>query len=258
MTLTPSLYWLTRSAAQAPCDNAWLSPRERRILAGKRIVKRRADWRLGRWTAKSALMALEATGGRLRMTDIEIRAGDDVAPVAFVHGTRLGAEISISHSGGLGMCAIAPASLAAGCDVETVEPRSDGLARDFFSVEERSLVSETPADRRAFMTTLIWSAKESVLKALREGLRRDTRSVVVRIGKSQRQGAWHLFTATCTETLRDFHGWWRLREGRVYCLAADAPTATPVCLDSALTSQVVDCPSAARSLPSGCRSHRGS
>ena len=49
--------WLTTSAPEVPPGDAWLSARERAVLAGLRLAKRRDDWRLGRWTAKTAVAA---------------------------------------------------------------------------------------------------------------------------------------------------------------------------------------------------------
>ena len=49
--------WLTSSAAEVSPGDAWLSTRERAVLAGLRLAKRRDDWRLGRWTSKAAVAA---------------------------------------------------------------------------------------------------------------------------------------------------------------------------------------------------------
>ena len=66
-----------------------------------------------------------------------------------------------------------------GCDLEIVEPRSDAFVADYFTAEEQEVVRQAcPADRFALIA-LIWSAKESALKALQSGLRIDTRSLSV-------------------------------------------------------------------------------
>ena len=60
------------------------------------------------------------------------------------------------------------------------------------------------------MTTLLWSAKESALKALREGLRRDTRSVRVRLLDGGFDGTgWSALRVECAATSRLFSGHWR-------------------------------------------------
>ena len=48
------VYWLEQTEANVPEDNTWLSPREVAFADRLRFAKRRADWRLGRWTAKRA------------------------------------------------------------------------------------------------------------------------------------------------------------------------------------------------------------
>jgi len=51
------VYWLEQTEADVPAEDDWLSEREAVRLGRMRIPKRRADWRLGRWTAKRALAA---------------------------------------------------------------------------------------------------------------------------------------------------------------------------------------------------------
>ena len=48
--------------------------------------------------------------------------------------------LSLSHSSGAGLSVVAPAGVAVGCDLETVEPRSPEFLADYFTVEEQTLV----------------------------------------------------------------------------------------------------------------------
>jgi 4'-phosphopantetheinyl transferase len=79
------------------------------------------------------------------------------------------------------MCAIAPADAAIGCDLEVIEPRSEGFVADYFSEDEQALVARVRSADRPLFVTLLWSVKESALKALHIGLRLDTRSIVVNL-----------------------------------------------------------------------------
>src|SRR3954464_319718 len=97
--------WLTRSSADVPAGDAWLGPRERAALAALHVAKRRADWRLGRWTAKAALAAFGVPGAPARR---EILAACDGAPEAWRDGERLGLSLSLSHRAGLALAAVAP------------------------------------------------------------------------------------------------------------------------------------------------------
>ena len=75
------------------------------------------------------------------------------------------------------------------------------------------------------LVTAIWSAKEAVLKALREGLRIDTRSLTCRFGD---QGAspseWTPFVVALdvdlsTRYAGTWSGWWRIHDRFVLTLA---------------------------------------
>jgi 4'-phosphopantetheinyl transferase len=80
---------------------------------------------------------------------------------------------------------------------------------------------------KALIVNLIWSAKESSLKILREGLRRDTRSIRIDPDFMRREGDWRRWTGYCPETSSVFHGWWRNGEGFVYTLGSTQQTPSP-------------------------------
>ena len=179
-------YWLEQSEADLPAGNDWLSASEVERLNAMRFPKRRADWRLGRWTAKRAVSAyLNMLGDHQALPNIEIRPAASGAPEAFIADRPASAAISLSHCNGNALCAVAPFGTALGCDLELVEPRSDAFVADYFTAEEQELVAQASAADRSFFSTLLWSAKESALKALHEGLRLDTRSVTVSLPDSR-------------------------------------------------------------------------
>jgi 4'-phosphopantetheinyl transferase len=199
------MYWLTQKLVDVPENDDWLTHNEIICMSKLRFPKRRAEWRLGRWTAKRALLkVVPAPCGRLSeflgpilnnapqgggttnnyFSQIEIRAAADGAPEAFVQNQPAPLTISLSHRDEIGFCAINPFHLAVGCDVEKVEPRSANFVADYFTAEEEKLVSQAPEQDRHWLATLVWSAKESALKALRQGLRLDTRSVLVDVAQA--------------------------------------------------------------------------
>ena len=216
------LGWLLQHLADVPEGDDWLGAGERRVLAALRFAKRRRDWRLGRYAAKRAVRTfLEIPG--LPPDAPEIRAAADGAPEALRDGVALPVVLSISHSGGCGLCAVAAAPVALGCDIERLEERGEALVRDYFTPGEIDYCLGATGELRTLRANLVWSAKESVLKALREGLRRDTRSVEVDPGAEtggERNG-WNPWTGRCLESGRHFSGWWRAREGYVLTLASD-------------------------------------
>jgi 4'-phosphopantetheinyl transferase len=226
------VYWLARNASGVPPDDAWLSERERSVLAGMRIPKRRADWRLGRWTAKLAIAAHRGLAPRAEtLAAIEVRPALSGVPVAFVQGEPAALVMSLSHSHGIGFCALAPAGAELGCDVERVEARSPAFLGEFFTGAEQEFVRRAPAQDRPSLSTLLWSAKESALKALKCGLRADTRSVaaVPDLGPVLQAGAWLSLTVRHGHG-RAFHGWWRESGDLVFTLVADPRPEEPVAL----------------------------
>ena len=156
---------------------------------------------------------------------MEIRAAADGAPEAFWGGEPAQISISISHSRQQSFCIAGPSDCSVGCDLEWIEPRERGFAGDYFTAEEISYLQQAPADE-ALLVNLIWSAKETVLKILRQGLRRDTRSVSILPEFRGHEGAWNTWTGRCLESSRVFQGWWRACEGYLYTAASD-PSASP-------------------------------
>jgi len=177
------IYWFEQIAADVPAGEDWLSAIEADHLHKLRFAKRRADWLLGRWTAKNAVaMFLGIRREPLTLHSIEIRPDSSGAPKVFLENTPAETAISLSHRSGIGMCAVAPAGVSLGCDLETIEPHGDAFPADYFTAEEQALVAGAPTIPDSLRSlTLVWSAKESALKALGEGLRLDTRSVVLRL-----------------------------------------------------------------------------
>jgi 4'-phosphopantetheinyl transferase len=224
--MSEMLHWLVQSLPDITDNDDWLSEDERKILSRMRFPKRRSDWRLGRWTAKQAICAYQIKRNPA-LPSLEIRAASDGAPEAFWDDGSPGVSISISHSKNRSLCVVGRRDISVGCDLEWVEAREDGLMQDYFSPEEIILTTQAPLAERDLMANLIWSAKETVLKVLRQGLRRDTRSICIRLDSFGRGEEWNTWTGRCTESSRDFSGWWRLCEGYVYTLAADQPTSSP-------------------------------
>ncbi len=209
-----------------PEGDYWLSEGECRLLGGLRFPKRRNDWKLGRWTAKQAICAYGGKDASF-LPSLEIRAATDGSPEVFWNDGPGEVSISISHSRDRGLCVVGPAGLAVGCDLEWIEPRDEELVEDYFTAEEISYVKQTPTVDRQLIVNLIWSAKETTLKVLREGLRRDTRSVTVIIDPRAPGGQWSAWSGRCLESSGTFHGWWRTLQGYVLALGSDHPNSIP-------------------------------
>lgn len=226
------VYWLEQSEEDLPTADDWLSPSEATRLNTMRFAKRQSDWKLGRWTAKNALALylfyLKVPADRQLLASIEIRPASSGAPEAYFQSKPAGATISLSHRAGIAACTVACSSGMLGCDLETVEPRSDAFIADYFSASEQSLVTAASVADRPCLLSLLWSAKESALKALREGLRLDPRNVIVSLSDAAFDSDGWSPIAIHHIDHRMFWGWWQQADGMVRTLVAAPPPNTPI------------------------------
>lgn len=186
----------------------WLAKGERDRAAAMAIPWRREDFLLGRWAAKRLLSSvLGCDPGPA----LEIRAAPSGRPEVFLDGQPLRISLSISHREGLALAAVDDAGKPLGVDLEAVEPRSDAFVRDYFTVSEIAAVA---AGERNLVANLIWSAKESALKALGVGLTLDTRAVEVELASVPGADWRSLRLHGATE----WGGWWRRDGGHVLTL----------------------------------------
>jgi len=153
-----------------------MTPAELDTFSRLRFSRRRQDWRLGRWTAKSCIAAyLKMSSALQDLSRIEVRSSRSGAPFAILLDRGESVAISLSHRAGRGMCTIAGSNIVVGCDLELIETRSAAFVSDYFTSEEQALVDRTTVDKRDLFLNMLWSAKESALKTLHLGLRVDTR-----------------------------------------------------------------------------------
>ncbi len=237
-----NVYWLEQSETDIAAGDDWLSAAECARLGAMRVAKRRADWRLGRWTAKSAIAAYLNLGSDLAVfSNIELRAAPCGAPDAFVDNEPAPLRISLSHSAGTAACALAEPGIALGCDLEQIEPRSEAFVADFFSAREQAFLARVPAEGGSRLVNLFWSAKEGALKALRVGLRLDTRSVVIDVLDSYLYNAaplvWRRFHVAYRA--QSIEGWWRDDARLLRALVASPPSSPPILLTPAAARQQI-------------------
>ncbi|MBN1936520.1 MAG: 4'-phosphopantetheinyl transferase superfamily protein [Anaerolineae bacterium] len=184
------IYWLSCAMDEVPLDGEGISPslsfpseQERAVCQGFRFAKRRDEWLLGRWTAKQLLRRSLAEYKNVPLAEIAVANDPDGAPYYRVDGQRLPLCLSISHRAGRALCALS-GTHAVGADLERIEPREPAFVEDFFTVSENAQVRAASDVTRNLLVTLIWSAKESALKVLRQGLRIDTRKIEITFDES--------------------------------------------------------------------------
>ncbi len=179
------VFWFLLESAMGGGGLPWqadmLSARERERYERLRFPRRQREWLLGRYAAKVLLSRVEEDLAGRSLAEIEILNEESGAPFVVVDGERRAGTLSISHRAGLAFVAWDPCGGLLGVDVERVEARFPGFEEDFFTDRERAALSVFLDERHVLGVTLVWSLKEAVLKALRQGLRLDTRRVEVRL-----------------------------------------------------------------------------
>lgn len=219
--------YLLVDAARIPADDGWLGTAERAQLARLPAPLRRADWRLGRWAAKRALLAwLGIEPDADHPSRLEILADRDGRPEAIWRSRPLSLELSISHRAGRALALVGTAGAALGCDLERIEPRSPAFVADYLTSAERALVAGAAGSQRDLIANLIWSAKESVLKLRRLGLSVDTRSVEIALDGAAASSEWRKFLAADVASGARLTGWWR-REGPLLATFCSHPLREP-------------------------------
>lgn len=222
------VYWLEQSESDVPGTNEWLGTSELRRLDTFRFPKRRVEWRLGRWTAKCAFAFFQGLPAQLQtLANVEIRSAPSGSPAVFVLNQAADLTISISHRSGQAICSIARSGAKLGCDLEVIEPHSQAFIEDYLTRDEQLRVAQASAEDRARLVTLLWSAKESALKAMQVGLRVDTRCLTVQTAEAGVVNRWTALSADSTAGDR-FHGWWRQHNGWLQTLVAEPSPNWPI------------------------------
>lgn len=220
--MSAPLFWLC-TPEQLPGGDAWLTPAERTQLAALRFARRRLDFRLGRFAAKRTLAALLGLPPEPRTwRSLDVPSRDGLPPRARHHGHALRVGLSLSHRAELGLAAVC-ASGALGCDVERVEPHGAAMVEQFFAPSERRAIARARDPEE--WTALLWSAKESALKALGIGLAVDAREVVARAAPAAAE--WSRLDVRLAGRSAPLGGWWRRLGPYVLTLVAEPPCAPP-------------------------------
>jgi 4'-phosphopantetheinyl transferase len=224
--------WHSSGITSVPADDAWLTPRERAWVERMRFEKRRSEFRLGRFNAKQSLarhLGLDPTPATL--SRIEIDRAPDGAPAPLLDRSAAQVSLSMTDRADWAVCVLGPPRLGLGCDLELVEPRSDAFVRDYLTTAERTWVASASGEAECHLrANLVWCAKESALKVLRTGLRRDTRSVEMSPGAGADDAIasdWRPLLVRAREG-RHFPGWWRHFGDFLLVVAADGPFSPPL------------------------------
>ncbi|MGB8252411.1 MAG: 4'-phosphopantetheinyl transferase superfamily protein, partial [Anaerolineaceae bacterium] len=144
------------------------------------VPKRKSEFLGSRLAVKHLIRACCVECKELEFAQIQIRNEKSGAPFVELDGIdRLPGRISLSHSNGHVLTGYSPHAIRFGVDLERIEARSREFCVDYFTDAELGLVERAALGDRDLVTTVIWSAKEAVLKATLIGLGVDTRSIEI-------------------------------------------------------------------------------
>jgi 4'-phosphopantetheinyl transferase len=157
-------------------DQTLLTEEEMMRFNEMKVVKRKTEWLLGRITAKALLTSTGLPFENVPFDNIVIANHPEGAP--YLLKTPKKGCLSISHRQYIGVCAFTSRmGTKIGIDLEKIEARAMSFVEDFFTQTEAEYTKDLPEAVRHVWATLVWSAKEAVLKAWQKGLRLDTRNI---------------------------------------------------------------------------------
>ncbi|MEE1753802.1 4'-phosphopantetheinyl transferase family protein [Streptomyces sp. SP18CS02] len=131
---------------------------ERALAAALPDTGRRQEWVRARLTAKAAVRLLG------RLDAVQVLPASDGAPRIRAGSARLPLSVSLSHTGPVAVCAVAPGRAGLGVDAEPVDAANDVLLRRVAAPGEDALV---PHGRPGLRATTLISCKEAAVKAYR-------------------------------------------------------------------------------------------
>jgi 4'-phosphopantetheinyl transferase len=199
-----------------------LSEQEMKHFVAMRFQKRREEWLLGRLAVKSLLRQTMPELETVRDHRLTVANHDEGAPYVLLDGKQLRVVVSLSHRAKRAVAAVSlEPEIGLGIDLEWVEVRAASFYTDYFTAGELELLNQSVPEAYQQVGTILWSAKEAMLKALGKGLRLDTRSVeVLRIANYMGQYGWfplEIHAPAMPQTI--WRGFWRPLEGYVCTLA---------------------------------------
>jgi 4'-phosphopantetheinyl transferase len=223
--------WFARGEHEVPSSTDWLTAAESARAAAMPFTKRRTEFLLRRWVGKKAVAHVAGLPDDLpALARVEVTHLPTGAPTVLVDGAEVGLDVSLSDRAGWAVCVVGAGLGRLGCDLELVEPRSPAFVADFLTTHEQDYVAAQGWADDGLAANLIWSAKESGLKVLQTGLRRDTRSVEVVVQESDDPTGWAGLEVRTSEGL-SLPGWWRRAGSFLVTVAAGAPLPAPSAFD---------------------------
>jgi len=200
-------------------------PLEREELSRLKVPSRIEEWISSRVAAKVLIRGVIPELLNAPLSSIQMQKESSGKPYLISEESgMITGGFSLSHSHEKVFTCFCEEVIKLGLDLEYIEPRPDSFAMDYFTVREFDKLSECEDQLKSLMVTLLWSAKEAVLKAASLGLNLDTRRVeIIRVGNLGLENTWQPMEVFCPDLHFESHQlfWHR-----------DADFIQTVCLDS--------------------------
>lgn len=224
-TPAPITWYFDPQAGSVPSGLEGLfSASEARRYECMKFELRRKSFIAGRRAAKHLLMNCVPELRGCSAAQISIENRESGAPYALLNSRELPGVLSISHSGDAAAAVYtSKSSIQIGVDLETIATRAQSFLQTYFTQSELEWVFSVKEEDQALISTLIWSAKEAVLKALQTGLRVDTREIAILADDSPAADGWHRF-GIAAEKGQVWQGYWRKLDNLVITIAVGGPT----------------------------------
>lgn len=179
----------------------FLGKQEKVEYARLKVPKRKEEWMGSRLAVKRLIFACRPQLGLANLAQVQILKEHSGVPFLQINEAgRLLGWLSLSHSHGHVLAAYSPDDIRFGVDLELIEYRSIDFVRDFFTTAEVQQATIGAPDQKIVATTIIWSAKGVVLKAISEGLRIDTRKIEIHFSPETSNGArWNRLDITSAD-----------------------------------------------------------
>ena len=161
-------------------DPGLLGERERDMLHSLSLNRRKSEWFAGRMAAKEAVISV-LPDDNLTNPDVQILSLPSRAPRLVLRGMeRDDVLLSITHSREVALSAAAHGGLLGlGVDAEMIEPRDPSFGRAAFTPRERERMEALRPGDTAVASTVKFTGKEAVSKALGTGLSVNTYDIEV-------------------------------------------------------------------------------
>ena len=160
----------------------FLTEEEKRIYGSFTLKKRRREWLAGRIAGKESVMHfLGQKGIHVASNFIGILSRPSRAPYVVIDNEEAAnLNISISHSNEIAVAAASEDGIIGlGVDIEIVEDRSASFSRVAFTSKEREFLKKSTAREFPLLSTMAYTLKEAVTKALGIGLSVNTYDVEI-------------------------------------------------------------------------------